>query len=576
MRLQEIIHKHRQEDGGLVRGSLRGPAVLRAAGLGAFSHAGRERQPARMARETESQFALRAKRLAGGEGSHQAERPGAAKEDTEEREAGAVPSATRRMARYFVARKTWAQAERRQRARGVLCGFLLACVAKLRRARLVRCVIQMQRVVRGFAVRSNAAALVEALRERKIERLLARIRIRRWVRHIPDAIHDARQNKMLLRKRRKSPAPKLLAERKTASAASKASKKTSSPPSSGRVEKEKDKEKDTAGAGVQAVRGAQPHGASWAEPAQPKRVASAPVTATTTTISSSAAATITATAATAATASAPAPAPASGPAPRSSLDGPPPSQVSIRTKAPHTDSTGDAAKPPAIAAPRQGSSSQIVPKLPVLLIAELQSMQESPGRVAQWHSSHGNQNSSSSSASTSTSGSIVSISGSASGSAGASITSDPHHLHAHHSPRRAINDTDSGNATPLHSASNDDELSMTPSPSRNDLGGYRLAASPRRARALSSDSAVSGGSEKASEKTDALFLTGSLSGLGIEHRDRFTPQQREILLGMWAVLREGVEVLKHGRTGRPKQRFLYCDEHLTAMFWRASVRTRDP
>lgn len=92
-----------------------------------------------------------------------------------------------------------------------------------------------------------------------------------------------------------------------------------------------------------------------------------------------------------------------------------------------------------------------------------------------------------------------------------------------------------------------------------------LSSMRGRSETSASDFALS---EKASE-TDTLFSSGSLSTIGMESRDSFTPQQREILHGMWTTLREGVAVFKHGRTGKPKQRFLYCDLQMRALFWRA-------
>lgn len=37
---------------------------------------------------------------------------------------------------------------------------------------------------------------------------------------------------------------------------------------------------------------------------------------------------------------------------------------------------------------------------------------------------------------------------------------------------------------------------------------------------------------------------------------------------MWKLLREGVQVLKHGRKGRPKFKSLLCDVNLTKLYWR--------
>lgn len=38
---------------------------------------------------------------------------------------------------------------------------------------------------------------------------------------------------------------------------------------------------------------------------------------------------------------------------------------------------------------------------------------------------------------------------------------------------------------------------------------------------------------------------------------------------MWSLLRDGVEVLKHGRRGNPKFKTLLCDVNLTKLYWRS-------
>jgi hypothetical protein len=40
---------------------------------------------------------------------------------------------------------------------------------------------------------------------------------------------------------------------------------------------------------------------------------------------------------------------------------------------------------------------------------------------------------------------------------------------------------------------------------------------------------------------------------------------------MYDLLSKGVEVLKHGRAGRPKRRSLYCDAELSELYWRPFV-----
>lgn len=41
---------------------------------------------------------------------------------------------------------------------------------------------------------------------------------------------------------------------------------------------------------------------------------------------------------------------------------------------------------------------------------------------------------------------------------------------------------------------------------------------------------------------------------------------------MYEILIKGVEVMKHGRNGRPKQRMLYCDADMTKLSWRAVTK----
>lgn len=47
-----------------------------------------------------------------------------------------------------------------------------------------------------------------------------------------------------------------------------------------------------------------------------------------------------------------------------------------------------------------------------------------------------------------------------------------------------------------------------------------------------------------------------------------TGNQKQSIVDMCNRLLEGILVLKHGRTGKPKLRALYCDESLTTLYWR--------
>ena len=59
-----------------------------------------------------------------------------------------------------------------------------------------------------------------------------------------------------------------------------------------------------------------------------------------------------------------------------------------------------------------------------------------------------------------------------------------------------------------------------------------------------------------------------IRSLGSAAKESITPLQLNILMRMRELLRTGVEVLKHGRGGRPKRRTLYCESDFTKLFWR--------
>jgi len=111
----------------------------------------------------------------------------------------------------------------------------------------------------------------------------------------------------------------------------------------------------------------------------------------------------------------------------------------------------------------------------------------------------------------------------------------------------------------------DDDLNPSGSRPRDRFLSTDSITTRGRSETAASDYAMS---EKASE-ADRMFVSGPLANVGLEGKDSFTPQQREILHTMWVVLRGGVEVLKHGLTGKPRQRFLYCDAGMKSIFWRA-------
>ena len=59
-----------------------------------------------------------------------------------------------------------------------------------------------------------------------------------------------------------------------------------------------------------------------------------------------------------------------------------------------------------------------------------------------------------------------------------------------------------------------------------------------------------------------------LKSLGSAAKGNITPQQLHILIRMRDLLKTGVEVLKHGRGGRPKKRILYCESEFKKLCWR--------
>lgn len=39
---------------------------------------------------------------------------------------------------------------------------------------------------------------------------------------------------------------------------------------------------------------------------------------------------------------------------------------------------------------------------------------------------------------------------------------------------------------------------------------------------------------------------------------------------MWSILKNGLLIIKHGRSGKPKPKLLFCDDNMTKVFWRAA------
>ena len=70
--------------------------------------------------------------------------------------------------------------------------------------------------------------------------------------------------------------------------------------------------------------------------------------------------------------------------------------------------------------------------------------------------------------------------------------------------------------------------------------------------------------------------TLSIVGLGSEISLHLLPQQQRLLLDMGYHMRAGINIIKHGRYGAPKDRVLYCDSITTKLYWRKSGSSADP
>jgi hypothetical protein len=55
--------------------------------------------------------------------------------------------------------------------------------------------------------------------------------------------------------------------------------------------------------------------------------------------------------------------------------------------------------------------------------------------------------------------------------------------------------------------------------------------------------------------------------LGPRAGDILSRREQQFIVNMWQLLRTGIIVLKHGRSGRPKRRTLYCDDNLQVLYY---------
>jgi hypothetical protein len=67
----------------------------------------------------------------------------------------------------------------------------------------------------------------------------------------------------------------------------------------------------------------------------------------------------------------------------------------------------------------------------------------------------------------------------------------------------------------------------------------------------------------------------NLAGLG-RNADKLIPQQQKLIRNMGQHLISGVAIVKHGRHGHPKDRFLYCDSIISKLYWRTEGNNPDP
>ena len=61
-----------------------------------------------------------------------------------------------------------------------------------------------------------------------------------------------------------------------------------------------------------------------------------------------------------------------------------------------------------------------------------------------------------------------------------------------------------------------------------------------------------------------------LRSLGPLAAENITTPQMTLLVALREALLPGIEVIKHGRSGRPNQRMLFCDSDFTLLYWRAA------
>lgn len=96
--------------------------------------------------------------------------------------ASSADSATWTIAQYYSGRDKRSYRSREMKALKVLKPLMLRFISRFRKYKFIESILLIQAHIRGFLVRNNIPVLVESLINRKIDRLLACIRIRNFIR----------------------------------------------------------------------------------------------------------------------------------------------------------------------------------------------------------------------------------------------------------------------------------------------------------------------------------------------------------------------------------------------------------
>jgi hypothetical protein len=78
------------------------------------------------------------------------------------------------------------------------------------------------------------------------------------------------------------------------------------------------------------------------------------------------------------------------------------------------------------------------------------------------------------------------------------------------------------------------------------------------------------------ERSSSLSSSVVIVALGDGAAEHLTPQQQQAVMKLHDRLCKGVQVRKHGLTGKPRVRYLYCSDDMTRLFWRSEkVQSND-